>query len=293
MSNQTRNWILAATGLIVIAIVSSSVYLGFSLGQTAHTSSSIPDGSSIQTTQSSQALSAFGSTNQPNSVSSASTGATTRSITVSGTGAVSFVPTAALVSVSVVTQEATAGAATSLNSLLTLAVIKALNSIGILNSSIQTSSYSLSPNYNYNNGQQPPTITSYTVTDSLQVNVTGAGANQLGVRAGQVIDTAVKAGANQVSLQFTAPSYQMARLSDEALHNAVLVASDQAQVIASSLGVNLGSVLAASTGLSSSYSPETPYAQRVIASTNSAASTPIVPGTLTLTATVQVTYAIS
>ena len=292
LSNQGRNWTLVAAGVVAIAIVFSAVYLGSSIGQTTRSSASNPTSSSAQTSQGSQVPSVYGSANQLSSDSSASA-TSARSITVSGTGSVSFVPTEALVSVSVVTQEPTAEAATASNSVLTLSVIKALNSIGISNSSIQTSSYNLSPNYNYNNGQQPPTISSYTVTNSLQVNVTGTGANQLGVRAGQVIDTAVKSGANQVNLQFTAPNHLIAQLSNEALHNAVLVASSQAQVIASSLGVNLGSVLAASTA--SSYYSQTPYALGAItyASTTTAALTPIVPGTLTLTATVQVTYAIS
>jgi len=292
MTNQGRNWTIVAASIVAIAIVFSAVYLGSSLGQTTRSSVSTPTPSLVQNNQATPSASAYGSAGQPSS-STSSTDTATRSITVSGTGSVSFVPTEALVSVSVITQEATAEGATSSNSVITLSVIKALNSIGISNSSIQTSSYDLSPNYNYNNGQAPPTITSYTVTNSLQVNVTGTGANQLGVRAGQVIDTAVKSGANQVNLQFTVPDSVSAQLSNEALHNAVLAASNQAQVIASSLGVNLGGVLAAST--TSNYYPQPQYAfgALAVASTTTEALTPIVPGTLTLTATVQVTYAIS
>jgi hypothetical protein len=292
MTNQSRNWTLAAAGIVAIAIALSAVYLGSSLGQMTRSSVSSSAPSLVQNNQGTPSASAYGSTNQPGS-STSSTDTAARSITVSGTGSVSFVPSEALVSVSVVTQEPTAEGATSSNSVITLSVIKALNSIGISNSSIQTTSYNLSPNYNYNNGQAPPTITSYTVTNSLQVNVTGTGADQLGLRAGQVIDTAVKSGANQVNLQFTVPDSVSAQLSNEALHNAVLVASNQAQVIASSLGVNLGSVLAAST--TSNYYPQPQYAfpTLAIATTTTEALTPIVPGTLTLTATVQVTYAIS
>ena len=68
-------------------------------------------------------------------------GTAANSITVSGVGQVSYSPNEALVSVSVITSATTAEGATTSNAEATTKVIKALNSIGIDNSSMQTQGY--------------------------------------------------------------------------------------------------------------------------------------------------------
>ncbi len=70
-----------------------------------------------------------------------------------------------------VTVNTTAGAATAGNAATTLDVIRSLNSIGVANNSVQTTGYTLYPNYNNYGGAQPPQILGYTVTNSLQVKV--------------------------------------------------------------------------------------------------------------------------
>lgn len=215
------------------------------------------------------------------------------SITVTGTGQVSFTPNEALVGVSVVTNAATAGDATSSNAATTTKVIKALNSIGIDNSSIQTQGFSLYPNYANNYGSTaPPAITSYTVTNSLQVNLTSSSATQLGLKAGHAIDTAVAAGANQISLTFAATSSLSAQINNEALQQAVASAAGQAQTIAHSLGVTVLGVISAVEGYSYN-SPSYPYFSAAPAASMSLISTPIMPGTQTGYATVTVVYSIS
>lgn len=274
MMNQSRNWTLVIASISIVAIIlgSSAIYLVIT-----QTGRSSPSGQ--------------GPLNQVGK-GDTSTANLTRTITVSGTGQVSFVPSEALVDVSVVTDNSTAVGATTANAVATSSVIKALNSIGIANSSIETMGYNLSPNYNYN--QQPPALTGYAVTNSLQVNVTGVSSDQLGLKSGQVIDTAVKAGANQASLQFTVPNQMMAKLNNEALQQAVLSASGQAQTIASALGVSITGVISASEGSGFSPYPQTVFgAVAAVTMTTTVGLTPIVPGTLTASATVQVTYAIS
>jgi uncharacterized protein len=214
---------------------------------------------------------------------------TTRQIVVTGTAAVTFKPTEAEVQVSIITQGATADEASSSNAATALKVIKALNAIGVQNSSISTSSYDVSPNYNYNN-QQPPSISSYTVTDALSVNITGT-TSGLGAKAGQVIDTSVSAGANQVSLSFTVPAQAIAQLDNQALQQAVHVAASKAGAIASALNVSITGVLTATEGYS--YYPQTNFAVPLTAGVSSAASTPIMPGTLSVSASVTVAYSIS
>lgn len=214
---------------------------------------------------------------------------TTDSLTVSGTGGVSYVPNEALVSVSVVTSSVTAEEATSSNAAATLAVIKALNGIGVSNSSIETQGYTLSTDYAECYSSCIPQITGYTVTNSLQVNLTSDIPSQLGLEAGRVIDTAVAAGANQISLSFSETNSVLSELTNGALQQAIASAYDQVQVMASSLGVNITGVISASEGSSSTpyYGNELMYAAAV-----STVSTPILPGTQSMSVSVQVVYAI-
>ena len=214
---------------------------------------------------------------------------TGNSLTVGGAGAISYIPNEALVSVSVVTMATTAEGATSSNAATTGSVIRALNGIGVSNSSVETQGYSLNVDYANCYSSCVPSITGYTVTNGLQVNVTSSSPSQLGLQAGRVIDTSVGAGANQISLSFSETNSALARLTNGALQQAVASAYDQAQAIAGSLGVSITGVISASEG--TSYSPS--YGQPVFAASLATVSTPILPGTQSMTVTVQVEYAIS
>ena len=256
---------------ITIILASSTMYLGYLAFQPKN-HLSIYDG-----------ISASGQTNNVTS--------SQNSINVIGTGEASYTPNEALIQVSIQTQNSTAVAATSLNAIDVSNVIKALNGIGVSNSSIQTQGYSLSPNYASCYSSCVPQITGYTVTNSLQVNITSNVANELGLKSGQVIDTAVNAGANGIGLSFAASSAISNQLTNEALQNAVASADGQAHAIAGSLGVSITGVVSATE--SSSYYP-VPYAtQAIFSSANAANVTPIVPGTQTISATVQVVYSIA
>ena len=227
------------------------------------------------------------------SAQNVTSGSTTNTITVTGTGQVSFTPNEALVQVSIETQNSSASAATAANAVMVANVIGALNGIGISNSSIQTEGYDLSPNYaNCYSGPCIPQITGYSVTNSLQVNITSNDPKQLGIEAGQVIDTSVNAGANGISLSFGATNSVINQLTNEALQNAVASASTQAHAIASSLGVSITGVVSSTQGGSNLPQPYYVYAgaANILASNT---STPIVPGTQTITQTAQVVYAIS
>lgn len=215
------------------------------------------------------------------------------SITVSGAGDVSYIPNEALVSVSTVTENSSAVGATSSNAAVTSKVIKALNGVGVSSSSIETQGYNLNVDYSNCNGPVCiPQILGYTVTNNLLVNLTSTSASQLGSQAGNVIDTAVGAGANQVSLSFSETNSALATLTSSALQQALASASSQAKVIASSLGVSVTGVISASEG--SNAAPQYCNACAGIAVAQLASvSTPIVPGSESFTISVQVVYAIT
>jgi hypothetical protein len=276
--------ITAALVVVIIALATSTIYFAYY---------SKPSNSTVPATFRTYPLPNDGSGLSIAAGSDAQTGvasSTSYSITVSGTGGSSYIPNEALISVSVVTDNNTAEETTSSNAAATVSVIKALNGIGISNSSIETQGYSLNVNYATCYSSCVPQIIGYSVTNNLQVNITSSVPSQLGVEAGHAIDTAVAAGANQISLSFSETSSVLTGLTDGALQQAVASAYGQAQIIAKSTGVNITGVISASEG--SSYSPI--YYEPMPAHGSAAISmlTPIMPGTQSMTVTVQVVYAI-
>ena len=270
----------------VVILAASTAYLGLLAIQSGSktSNSGLANGSS----------SPIPSSNGQAAAGSSGDSTPANSISVSGTTETSYTPNEALLSVSVVASNKTAVATTQTDAVITERVIKALNAAGISNSSIQTAGYSLSPNYsNCDYGGCIPSILSFTVTNSLQVNLTSSDPHQLGLLTGMAIDTAVGAGANQVSLQFAATNSLLSSLNTQALQQAVASASAQAKVIAASLGVSVTGVISATE--SYSYSP---YQQGIYGSFTAAlpaasSVTPVMPGTQTVYASVQVVYSIS
>ncbi len=270
----------ATAALLVIALVlaSTTAYFAYRAATATGTGSSGLGGSSL--------LSSNGN---------APADPIPNSIMVSGTGQVSYTPNEALVSVSAVTENKSAVDATSSNAAVTSSVIKALNGVGVSNGSIETQGYNLNVDYSscYNSSTCIPQILGYTVTNNLLVNLTSTSPSQLGSQVGRVIDTAVGAGANQVSLSFSETSSTLATLTNSALQRALASASSQAKVIASSLGVSITGVVSASEG--SNYVPQYCYNCNGVAAGAmvSSVSTPIIPGSQSFTESVQVVYAIT
>jgi uncharacterized protein YggE len=279
--HQTSRTLIALLGVVVV-LGSSSAYLAMLVLQPRSPGSPI----SNQVTQNHSPYAVIGI--DPTTTATGSS----NSIIVSATGQASYTPNEALIQVSVQTQDSTAQGATQTNALHMAGVIRALNGIGIANSSIQTQSFNLYANYaSCYSGPCVPQITGYTVFNSIQVNFTSNSPTTLGLKSGQIIDTAVKAGSNQVSLYFGATQSVIAQLTNQAIKNAVAAADSQAHAIAGSLGVSIKGVISASEG-GSPYYPG-PYNGVVFAAASSADQrTPIMPGSQTLSMTVQVVYSI-
>jgi uncharacterized protein len=271
--------------VVVVVLASSTLYLAFYALQSKPTGSS---GAGTLQKQGNLQLPSFSVA----TVSGQTATSASNSIIVSGTGQVSYTPNEALIQVSVQTENATAVAASASNAQRMVEVIRALNGIGVSNSSIETQGYSLSVNYANCYSNCVPQITGYSVTNSLQVNITSSNPTELGLKVGQAIDTSVKAGANGINLSFAASNSMLSQLTNDALQNAVASADSQAKAIANSLGVSISGVISAAE--SSSYYPMaySSYIMAAPAAVNSA-PTPITVGTQTVSATVQVVYSIS
>jgi len=149
-------------------------------------------------------------------------------VIVSGDAVVNAEPDTAVVTVAVVTQNASASEAQAENASKTEAVLRAVRAAAGAGAEVRTSGYSLQPQFAYKEGA-PPAITSYVARNAVTVT-TGELA-----RVGRVIDAASGAGANSVDgIAFTLRRDEQAR--QRALADATREAVSKARLMATTLG---------------------------------------------------------
>jgi uncharacterized protein YggE len=197
---------------------------------------------------------------------------TSGGITVQGSASASAAPATATLSLGVESRAETAKAALAANAAAMRKVLAAVKGAG--GQDVHTQSVWLSSFYG-ENGPEGFTATN-TVTASVAVG-----------KAGAVIDSAVDAGANQVSGPSLSAADERA-LYRQALKAAVDDARASAKALAEAAGVSLGRVTALVEG-GGAPSPVMYQAAGKAADV----STPIEPGQREVTATVSVTFAVS
>jgi uncharacterized protein len=208
-------------------------------------------------------------------------------ISISGIGEVTAAPDTAFVNSGGTSQGATAREALDANTKAMSELIETLKAAGIEARDIQTSGFSVNPNYVYSdardaNGYQlPPKITGYQVYNNVNVRV-----REL-AKLGSVLDKAVTVGANTingVSFSVADPS----KLYDEARKAAFADAKAKAGLYAEVAGEDLGSIRNISE-VQGMGSPQ-PYMMKASADAVSAGAVPIEGGELSYSINVQVTW---
>lgn len=202
-----------------------------------------------------------------------------RTLTVYGVGTVKAQPNQLKIVLGVITEAEKAQQAAFKNAEKMDKVIKALKGLGLTESNLKTSVYTITPVYEYRvKGAQK--IVGYRVTNSLTITTKNLDL------AGKIIDEAVAAGASSVtSIWFGFSDEKLAKLKDEALIKAVKNASSKAKIIAEFLNLKIVGVKTVSlTGFSPLPSP--PY--RIV--DVGEVKTPIFPGETELTVTVNIVY---
>ena len=158
----------------------------------------------------------------------------TRTVTVTGTGTVELVNDQATISLSVNTRNWDVVKASQDNAARMTQVQEALLNAGITSDYISTSGYSIYQESSYQNGRSVPG--QYNVSNTINVVVKDVS------KAGSVIDTAVKTGANQLSsLTYSVSSTDAAVKQARIL--AVKQAENMANTLATSSAATLGKVL--------------------------------------------------
>lgn len=167
--------------------------------------------------------------------------AISNTISFSGEGKIKVKPDTAKVDVGLITEGKDTIAVQNENSSKMNAVIKFLKERGINDEDIKTSSYSLSPKYDYNKGKS--SLAGYVLNQNIVVTIRNLD------KIGQILDGAVSNGANKVdsvSLFVDKPE----ELKNKAREEAVKQAKGKALAAAKIAGFKLGRLVGFSEGFS-------------------------------------------
>jgi len=200
-----------------------------------------------------------------------------KAIAVSGEGTLFAEPDQAQISLGVQTQAKTADEAQRLNAETMGRVIEAILAQGISEDKIKTTGYSLTPIFQYPRDERPPIIIGYNCRNTVAVTLSEVS------MVGGIIDVSVAAGANNVGGVYFEFSEEKAKeLRNAAIQKAVENADANAKTLAKALGVRIVGPTQVSIG-----TLEFPRAYVARSATD---GTPIAPGELKFTVSVQVTY---
>ena len=209
-------------------------------------------------------------------------------ILVTGEGSVDIAPDMAVLTLTVTRQAETARAALDANSEAMRDVQNAMKAAGIEERDLQTSGFSIQPNYIYpapraSGEREPPKIVGYTVRNSLTVRVRDIAA------IGAVLDKSVSLGVNEGgNIMFT--NDDPSEAIKQARTKAVMDALDRANTLADAAGVKTGKLLEMSE---QSFSPRPmPMARAELAMSRSADAVPVAVGENSYRVTVNISLAI-
>jgi len=207
-----------------------------------------------------------------------------RTMTLSGEGEVKAAPDEAQLSVGVVNQAKTAAAALAANSHAMNEVFATLKRLGIPDKAMQTSNFSVTPQYQTtHNGNGPQRIANYEVSNTVIVTVDDLG------KLGPALDALVASGSNALGdIAFTLrdPKPLLAQARAAAMKDAI----ERAQTYAHAAGVQLGPIVSIGENGSEEARPMSVAAPRAMMAM--AAPPPVAAGQMSVMATVNVTFEI-
>jgi uncharacterized protein len=207
-------------------------------------------------------------------------------ITVTGEGRSETAPDLAIIEIGVVKDAKTAREALDANNKAMADVLSSLKEAGIAERDLQTSGFTINPQYNYpqsSTGENPPPVlVGFQVANTLSLRVRDLG------KLGEILDKAVTLGANQGGgIRFTNDKPEAAL--SEARKKAVANAMAKAKELTDAAGIGLGRVLEISE---TAYRPEPVPMMRAMAKDFAAEAVPIAAGESSYSVTVNMTFAL-
>ena len=206
-------------------------------------------------------------------------------LVVTGLGQAEVKPDQAEITLAVVTTGKSLELQQEQNSRTVNEVIDSLLKQGLQSHQIETTGFNAWPQYVYGDSgnKQPPEITGYQVRN--QITVTTDDLQSIG----RIIDTALKAGANEVqNVAYSLNDYNSVQAT--ALTLACTNANIKANAIARALGIKVGAVLSVKEG--STPAEMYPVYIGTAGAGIARGDTPIQPGDITVRSTVTITYQI-
>jgi uncharacterized protein len=205
-------------------------------------------------------------------------------LTVSGHGEVRLEPDVAYITIGVHSEGSNISQVVAANADQVAGVMQALMDAGVAQADIQTSNFSVYTGQSYDPVTGQPSGTNYSVDN--QVNVTARDLTSLGA----LLDSAVSAGANNI-WGVTFDLADKTEAQGQARDMAVQDAKDEASALASAAGVSLSDIVTVS------YTPTTYYYGPNYGMGGGggaeSATTSIVPGLITVSADVTITYGLN
>jgi uncharacterized protein YggE len=214
---------------------------------------------------------------------------TNNALSLTGTASTMVKPDKVTVSLGVETTNKTADAALAANSKIMNKVIDALKATGVKDNETSTSSFSISPNYNYS--QQSSTasrITGFTVSNTIQIESTNIN------NTSKWIDAAIAAGANTVDrIDFALSDKKLEETNNSLIKQAMQDARAKADIVASAAGVRVAGIRSINLNELAIQPPPTPIplAKQSLAASE-ARPTPIISGQEKITTNIGIIFLI-
>ena len=200
---------------------------------------------------------------------------------VSGTGKTTGIPDTALMSIGVTKTASTITNAQNQTNTAANKIIQDLKNLGIEEKNIQTTDYSVNPQYDYNGGEQ--NITGYTVSQTLEIKITPIDV------ANKAIDVSTADGANLVNgITFTFNDKTKKDLENKARAEAVKMAKEKADSIANATGIRLGKIVDVQE--TNNLIEPRPMMVGDVASEAKSANTQLQPGENSITSNITISY---
>lgn len=208
-----------------------------------------------------------------------------RQVYVRGQGSIRVDPDMAFVNLGVVTQALEAEQAQTKNAINMRNILAALGELGIKGEDIETSYFNVYPVYRYDQ-EKGDQLTGYRVSNTIAVTLRDL------TKVGEVIDSAIKAGATNVnSVRFTLTDEEP--WLEKALTLAVENGRRKAEVMAKAANEKLGPIMVIrdpSTQFEPYYAKSDSMLMATVAERGM--PTPIQPGKLEITAAVEMVFAL-
>jgi uncharacterized protein YggE len=209
---------------------------------------------------------------------------------VSGTAFTKVKPDRVVISIGVETTNKTAKASLDANSESMNKIISALRNSGVKENEISTSSFTISPNYNYTESGTILNITGFTVTNSVQIDSSSL------VNVSTWIDAAVASGANSInSIDFRISNKKLEDTKNILIKDAIANAEEKANIVSSALGLKVIEVKSITVGEFDYIQPPQPFMEKRFDAAGAgaaAATTPILAGEQEISASVSIVFLI-